>query len=129
MPAVQHLPVIDASCSHPGHPPGPRLFTPAQWSAALSTARIVREPSPGWRPAYSIHPAGCRSLHPRLISFNAFLSVAHKLMREIEIFPLTQLHSETLANLFFTIFHPLKAWKEFRGRAAYKISQIRASDD
>jgi hypothetical protein len=56
-------------------------------------------------------------LHPR------------KLMREIEIFPLVKLHSEALADIFFAIFHPIKALMEFRGRAAYKIRQIRASDD
>lgn len=53
----------------------------------------------------------------------------HKLMREIEIFPLVRLHSEVLANISYAIFHPIKAWREFRGRAAYKIKQIRAPDD
>jgi hypothetical protein len=56
-------------------------------------------------------------LHPR------------KLMREIEIFPLIQLHSQALADLLFAIFHPIKAWREFRGRAAYKIRRIRNADD
>ncbi len=45
-----------------------------------------------------------------------------KLLREIETFPLIQLHSHALADISFTIFHPLKAWKEFRGRLAYKLS-------
>ena len=51
-------------------------------------------------------------LHPR------------KLRREIEIFPLVRLHSEALADIFFDIFHPIKAWKEFRGRATYKIRRV-----
>ncbi len=50
-------------------------------------------------------------LHPR------------KLLREIEIFPLTRMHSAGLADVFFTILHPLKAWKEWRGRLAYKLKQ------
>ncbi len=52
-----------------------------------------------------------------------------KLMREIEILPLVKLHSAALADIFFVIFHPIKAWREFRGRAAYKIRQIRTPDD
>lgn len=52
-----------------------------------------------------------------------------KLAREIEIFPLVKLHSEALADIFFAIFHPIKAWREFRGRAAYKMRQIQTPDD
>ncbi len=52
-----------------------------------------------------------------------------KLIREIEIYPLVRLHSKALTALFFTVFHPIKAWREFRGRAAYKLRQIQASDD
>jgi hypothetical protein len=52
-----------------------------------------------------------------------------KLMREIEIFPLIRIHSRLLADIFFTIFHPIKAWKEWRGRAAYKLTEIRNSND
>jgi hypothetical protein len=49
----------------------------------------------------------------------------HKLMREIEIFPLTRLHSRFLADIFFSILHPVKAWKEWHGRVAYKLRQGR----
>jgi hypothetical protein len=31
----------------------------------------------------------------------------------------------TLADIFFTIFHPIKGWKELRGRLAYKLNQRR----
>ena len=48
-----------------------------------------------------------------------------KLLREIEIFPLLKLHSRLIADLFFSIFHPMKAWKEWRGRLAYRIRQTR----
>ncbi|HSB66025.1 MAG TPA: hypothetical protein VLD65_05555 [Anaerolineales bacterium] len=48
-----------------------------------------------------------------------------KLLREIEIFPLTRLHSLSLADIFFTIMHPFKAWKEWRGRVAYQIKKKR----
>ena len=37
-----------------------------------------------------------------------------KFWREIEIFPLISLNSIELANLFFAIFHPKKAYLEFR---------------
>ncbi len=52
-----------------------------------------------------------------------------KLMREIEIFPLTRLHSRPLSDVFFSIFHPIKAWKEWRGRLAYKLKRNRNSND
>jgi hypothetical protein len=45
---------------------------------------------------------------------------ARKLMREVEIFPLTRLHSPSLASLFFAIFHPVNAWKEWRIRKVHK---------
>ncbi len=45
---------------------------------------------------------------------------AHKLLREIEIFPLIRLHSQSLANLVFAIFHPVKSWKNWHNRAAHR---------
>jgi hypothetical protein len=50
-----------------------------------------------------------------------------KLLREIEIFPLIRLHSLFLADIFFSILHPNKAWKEWRGRMDYKLRQKRKS--
>jgi len=44
-----------------------------------------------------------------------------KLLRELETFPLRKLHSKTLADLSFAIFHPVKAFKEIRGRVVYKL--------
>ena len=52
-----------------------------------------------------------------------------KLLREIEIFPLIRLRSRPLADLLFTILHPYKAWKEWRGRLAYKLSHRQAAHD
>ena len=34
--------------------------------------------------------------------------------REVEIFPLVKLHSYALGQLFYAIFHPMKAYREFR---------------
>jgi hypothetical protein len=48
-----------------------------------------------------------------------------RLLREIETFPLVRLKSRGLAELFFAIFHPAKAWGEWRGRLSYKLSQLR----
>jgi hypothetical protein len=44
-----------------------------------------------------------------------------KLLRELETFPLRKLRSYPLAELSFAIFHPIKAFKEWRGRIIYKI--------
>ena len=44
-----------------------------------------------------------------------------KLLRELETFPLRKLHTYPLAELSFALFHPLKAFKEWRGRVAYKL--------
>jgi hypothetical protein len=44
-----------------------------------------------------------------------------KLLRELETFPLRKLNSNTLADLSFAIFHPVKAFKELRGRVVYKL--------
>jgi hypothetical protein len=43
--------------------------------------------------------------------------------REVEIFPLVRLHSHALGFLFFAILHPLKAFKELRGRLKYKLEK------
>jgi len=34
--------------------------------------------------------------------------------RELEIFPLTRLHSMSLAQVFYAVFHPIKAYRELR---------------
>ncbi len=39
-----------------------------------------------------------------------------RLWREVEIFPLLALHSYPLAQAFFSLFHPLKAYRELRAR-------------
>lgn len=39
-----------------------------------------------------------------------------RLWRELEIFPLIKLKSTLLGQLFFTILHPIKAYREFRTR-------------
>lgn len=39
-----------------------------------------------------------------------------KFWREVEIFPLVRWHSQILAELFFAIFHPVKAYREWRAR-------------
>ncbi len=52
-----------------------------------------------------------------------------KLLREIEIFPLIRLHSPILAQIAFAILHPVKAWKEWRGRLVYKLGQIQEAHE
>ena len=48
----------------------------------------------------------------------------NKLLRELETFPIVSLNSNALAELTFAIFHPLKAWGEWRGRLGYKLQQL-----
>lgn len=42
--------------------------------------------------------------------------------REVEIFPLIRLHSKVLGWLSFAFFHPVIAFKEFRGWLSYKLA-------
>jgi hypothetical protein len=39
-----------------------------------------------------------------------------KLWREVEIFPLVKLHSQALGQAAYSVFHPLKAYRELRAR-------------
>jgi hypothetical protein len=39
-----------------------------------------------------------------------------KFWREVEIFPLVRLHSFRLAQVFYALFHPVRAYREFRTR-------------
>ncbi len=52
-----------------------------------------------------------------------------KFWREVETFPLTRLHSYPLANLHFAIFHPRKAYIEFRQWMRARSSKHAASID
>jgi hypothetical protein len=47
-----------------------------------------------------------------------------KFWREVEIFPLASLRSNALGELAFAMFHPAKAWGEWRGRLAYKLQSL-----
>lgn len=46
-----------------------------------------------------------------------------KLLREMETYPLVRLHSRALAELSFALFHPVKAWGEWRGRVQYLLKK------
>ena len=52
-----------------------------------------------------------------------------KLLREIEIYPVIHLRSHILAQTAFAFFHPLKAWKEWRGRIAYTLGEHQEAHD
>ena len=47
---------------------------------------------------------------------------SEKFWREVEIFPLVKLHSYGLGQVFFAIFHPMKAYREFRSWLSRKKS-------
>jgi hypothetical protein len=124
----QRFPVVDATSSiiaiHQDHdyshlPNGQPHYRLPESSENIRLAG-------GRRTIFSLEDANCYIHHGQLQRIPLH---ARKLMREIEIFPLILIHSRSLADIFFTIFHPIKAWKEWRGRAAYKITEIRNSND
>lgn len=47
-----------------------------------------------------------------------------KFWREVETFPLVSLGSPALAELTFALFHPARAWGEWRGRLGYKLHSL-----
>lgn len=51
---------------------------------------------------------------------------AEKFWREMEIFPLVKLHSYPLGQVFFALFHPVKASKEFK---VWLVKKLRGSQD
>ena len=42
-------------------------------------------------------------------------------LREIEVFPLVKLHSETLGNLVFSLFHPYRAYAEYKKKQREQV--------
>jgi hypothetical protein len=124
----QHMPVVDATESitviHQDHdyshlPNGQPHYHLPESSENLRLAG-------GRRTVFTLMDADYAFEHDQLHPIPLH---SRKLMREIEIFPLVKFHSMAVANIFFTIFHPVKAWNEFRGRAAYKLNHLRAADD
>ncbi|MFZ6026484.1 MAG: hypothetical protein ACOYYS_02100 [Chloroflexota bacterium] len=49
-----------------------------------------------------------------------------RLARLIETFPIIYLNSYALAEVTYFIFHPSKAWGEWRGRVGYKLNRLRS---
>lgn len=47
-----------------------------------------------------------------------------KFWREVETYPIIGLGSPALAELSFALFHPARAWGEWRGRLAYKLRSL-----
>ncbi len=124
----QHIPVVDASASimviHQDHdyshlPNGQAHYRLPELSENLRLAG-------GQRVVFTLKDADYTLEHDQLQKIPLR---SGKLLREIEIFPLVQLHSMALAHVFFSVFHPVKALKEFRGRVAYKLGRIRATND
>ncbi len=124
----QRMPVVDASASitviHQDHdyshlPNGQPHYRLPESSANLRLAG-------GQRTVFTLLDADYTIEHDQL---HPIPLRSRKLLREIEISPLVRLHSMAMANIFFAIFHPIKAWNEFRGRAAYKLNHLRAADD
>jgi len=121
---LEHFPIIDATSSiivvHQDHdyshlPNGQPHFRLPESSENIRLAG-------GPRTIFTLADANCFIRDGQLVRIPLR---PHKLMREIEILPLTRFHSLSLADVFFSIFHPLKAWKEWRGRVAYKLRQKR----
>jgi len=125
---VRHFHVVDASLSviaiHQDHdyshlPNGQPHYRLPESSENIRLAG-------GRRTIFTLEDASCYIQDGQLYRIPLH---ARKLMREIEIYPLTRLHSKPMADIFFTIFHPIKAWKEWRGRVAYRLKQTQNSND
>lgn len=125
---MQHFPIVNATSSiiaiHQDHdyshlPNGQPHYRLPESSENIRLAG-------GRRSIFTLEDADCYLHYGQLqpIPLNP-----RKLLREIEIFPLTRLHSQPIADIFYAIFHPIKAWKEWRGRAAYKLTRARNSND
>lgn len=74
----------------------------------------------GRRAIFTLHDADYHLVHGEV---KRIPLRGRKYLREMETFPLRKLHSYPLAELSFAIFHPVKAFKEWRGRVAYKIGR------
>ncbi len=119
----QHWPVVDATHVLPvihqdhdySHLPGgqPHYRLP-------ETAENVRLAG-GRRAIFSLADADYSFLNDKI---QPIPRKGKKLAREIEIYPLVRLKSNALAALFFAFFHPVKAWREWRGRLAYKLRRF-----
>ena len=47
-----------------------------------------------------------------------------RLWREVETFPLRRWRSYPIAELTYALFHPGKAWREWRGKISYKLKHL-----
>jgi hypothetical protein len=121
---MQRLPVIDATSAipvvHQDHDYSHLPNSQAHYHLPESSENLRL--AGGQRTVFTLKDADYR-IEAGHILRNARKS--GRLAREIEIFPLIRLHSMTLSDIFFTIFHPIKGWKELRGRLAYKLNQRR----
>ena len=138
---VNHWPVIDATFAtnviHQDHDyshlPGSR--PPYRLPETLENIRLAG----GRRCLFYIQDADYRLHYPpsALSTSDSLLPVneeavyperipvrGKKILREIEIFPLVTLHSIPLAEATNFIYHPVEAFKEWRGRLAYKFKQL-----
>jgi hypothetical protein len=123
-----HIPVVDATASitviHQDHDYSHLPNAQPHYRLPESTENLRL--AGGQRTVFTLMDADYSIEHDQL---RPIPLRSRKLLREIEIFPLVRLHSMIMASIFFSIFHPVKAWNEFRGRAAYKLNHPRASDD
>ncbi len=124
----QHIPVVNVTSStiviHQDHDyshlPGGK--PPYRLPETLNNIRLAG----GRRTIFYIDDADCyvQDGHLHQVPIRG-----RKLWREIEIFPLIQLHSWAMTDIFFSIFHPIKSWKEWHGRLTYKLKRNRNSHD
>jgi hypothetical protein len=124
---TQHYTVVDATSSivviHQDHDYSHLPNSQPHYRLPESSENIRLAGGP--RTIFSLADAECFFSNGRL---HRIPLQPRKLIREIEIFPLICLHSLRLADIFFAIFHPIKAWREWRGRLAYKLKMHRKSN-
>lgn len=75
----------------------------------------------GKRAIFTLHDADHRLVGGKLQPIPAR---GKKLLRELETYPLVRFGWYGLGEVFFAVFHPKKAWGEWRGRLAYKLNRF-----
>jgi len=122
---AQSWPVVDASADlqiiHQEHdyshlPDGQRHYRLPETGENVQLAG-------GWRTIFVLDDA---SHQLRGGKINAFPLSWKKFWREVQHFPLLKWHNYALTQIFFTLFHPKRAWVEFWKKRAFQNARKEA---
>ena len=77
----------------------------------------------GWRTIFVLDDASHQLRDGKI---NAFPLSWKKFWREVQHFPLLKWHNYALTQIFFTLFHPKRAWVEFWKKRAFQNARKEA---